>query len=120
MRISRIAPPAILLGLSGWAISNLIRKALRERNEPTRPMRSDFEPMPVPEPADPVEHDVGDLYGVHTPRAGSTDLRDDDQTFERGENWLEALEVSAVEYGTEDPEVELEIVDDDDLREGHS
>src|SRR6185295_17359374 len=59
--------------------------------------------------------DAGDLYGAHTPRAVDRDHPDDDRAFDNGENWVEALAVSAVENGAE-PERELDqIVDDDDL-----
>jgi hypothetical protein len=64
--------------------------------------------------------DAGDLYGAHTPRATDLDHPDDDRAFDEGQNWVEALETSAVEYGPE-PEHELdEIVDDlDVLRPPH-
>ncbi|MDQ3366104.1 MAG: hypothetical protein M3680_11825 [Myxococcota bacterium] len=56
---------------------------------------------------------TGELYGVHTVPAVDTDLPDNDQAYDRGENWLEALEASAIEHGAE-PERELDIVDDMD------
>ena len=59
--------------------------------------------------------DVGDLYGVHTPRAMDRVHPDDDQAMEDGQNWIEALETSAAENGPL-PEQSLEsIVDDDDI-----
>lgn len=59
--------------------------------------------------------DAGDLYGAHTPRAVDRNHPDDDRAFATGENWVEALEVSAIENGAE-PEHELdEIVDDEDV-----
>ena len=59
--------------------------------------------------------DSGDLYGVHTLPASDREHPDDDRAFEEGQNWLEALETSAIEGGAE-PEQELsEIVDDADL-----
>jgi len=63
-----------------------------------------------------ASRDAGELYGVHVPRAVDRDLRDDDEAFEDGENWLEALEGSAAENGAE-PERELDIVDDSDTRD---
>src|SRR6185503_1775242 len=59
--------------------------------------------------------DGGDLYGAHTPAAVDRAHPDDDQAFAEGQNWVEALETSAIEGGAE-PEQELsEIVDDADL-----
>jgi hypothetical protein len=68
-----------------------------------------------------VASDAGDLYGAHTPRAVDRLHVDDDRAFDEGQNWLEALETSAIEYGAE-PERELdEIVDDEDvLRPPHA
>jgi hypothetical protein len=61
------------------------------------------------------ERDAGDLYGAHTPRAQDREHPDDDQAFDAGENWLEALEASAVENGPE-PERGLDdVVDDEDV-----
>ena len=57
--------------------------------------------------------DTGELYGVHTPHAANTDLMDDRTAFDEGQNWIEALETSAAEYGAE-PEEELDVVDDMD------
>lgn len=59
-------------------------------------------------------HDVGDLYGLHTPPAVDRTHAEDRDTFNLGANWLEALETSAAEYGAE-PERELDIVDDEDV-----
>jgi hypothetical protein len=60
-------------------------------------------------------HDVGDLYGVHTPPATDRVHPDDLAAFEEGQNWLEALGTSAAENGTI-PEHELsDIVDDADI-----
>ncbi|MBA3459712.1 MAG: hypothetical protein H0T46_07110 [Deltaproteobacteria bacterium] len=59
-------------------------------------------------------HDVGDLYGAHTPRAGETEHRDGDVSFNEGQNWLEALESDAVEFGTADPERPLDMYDEQD------
>jgi len=61
-----------------------------------------------------LPHDAGDLYGVHTPVAVERSLPDDDEAFNDGQNWLEALETSAIENGAE-REIELEIVDDEDI-----
>ena len=67
-------------------------------------------------PLDPsMRRDAGDLYGVHTPPAVDRDHPDDDRAFQEGQNWVEALETSAVEYGP-DPERELDaIIDDEDV-----
>jgi hypothetical protein len=85
-----------------------------------------LDPDPVPPSASPVEpgeteaeiararRGSGDLYGLHTPDAADRELRDDDQTFEEGENWLEALEATSTENGPE-PEEELDVVDEDDV-----
>lgn len=59
--------------------------------------------------------DGGDLYGAHTPAAVDRVHPDNDQSFVDGQNWIEALETSAIENGAE-PEQELsDIVDDEDL-----
>ncbi len=61
------------------------------------------------------ERDAGDLYGAHTPPAQDREHPDDDQAFDTGENWLEALEASAAENGPE-PERGLDdVVDDEDV-----
>lgn len=59
-------------------------------------------------------HDAGDLYGVHTPKAQQTVHLDDDRAQALGENWVEALEEDAIEYGAE-PEQTLVFLDEDDL-----
>lgn len=60
-------------------------------------------------------HDVGNLYGGHTPRAEDREHPDEDIAMGAGENWIEALEASATEYGPV-AETELDaIVDDDDI-----
>jgi hypothetical protein len=59
--------------------------------------------------------DAGDLYGGHTPAAVDRSHPDDDRAFDEGQNWIEALETSAIENGAE-PEIELdEIIDDEDV-----
>jgi hypothetical protein len=65
--------------------------------------------------------DSGELYGAHTPAAIDREHPDDDQAFVGGQNWIEALETSAIENGAE-PERELdEIIDDEDvLRPPHA
>lgn len=75
--------------------------------------------------------DAGDLYGGHTPPALDRDPADDalaategqawDGQTREGQTWIEALETSAIENGTE-PERELDdIVDDEDvLRPPHA
>ena len=68
----------------------------------------------IDDPDAPGGRDTGDLYGAHTPTATDRDHPDDDQAFAEGQNWIEALETSAVENGPV-PEEDLdEIVDDDD------
>lgn len=57
--------------------------------------------------------ETGELYGVHTVPAVDHTLPEDRESFEEGQNWLEALETSAVEYGAE-PEHEIDVVDDMD------
>jgi hypothetical protein len=65
------------------------------------------------QPARPT--DSGELYGAHTPIAVDRDHPDDDRAVADGQNWLEALETSAVENGAE-PERPLDdIVDDEEL-----
>lgn len=78
------------------------------------------------EEGQPVElpprlRDAGDLYGAHTPAAADRLHPDDDQAFVEGQNWIEALETSAIEGGPE-PEQPLEdIIDDQDvLRPPHA
>jgi hypothetical protein len=75
--------------------------------------------VPVAEPG--RRGDDGDLYGVHTPAAADRDHPDNDQAFDDGQNWIEALETSAVESGPE-PERDLaDIIDDEDvLRPPHA
>ena len=58
--------------------------------------------------------ETGELYGVHTASAAAhAQLDDGDDSFDDGQNWLEALETSAVEYGAE-PEHEIDVIDDMD------
>lgn len=68
-----------------------------------------------------ASRDAGDLYGAHTPVAVDRELPDDDHANNEGQNWIEALETSAIENGAE-PERELDaIVDDEDvLRPPHA
>jgi hypothetical protein len=69
--------------------------------------------VPVVEPG--RRGDDAELYGAHTPAAADRDHPDDDQAFNDGQNWLEALATSAVESGPE-PERDLtDIVDDEDV-----
>jgi len=69
-------------------------------------------------------HDTGELYGIHTPHAGDTNLAapEDRDAFEgswRGENWLEALGEHATMMGPA-PEEEVVIIDDSDIdHRGH-
>jgi hypothetical protein len=62
-----------------------------------------------------VVRDAGELYGVHTPAAVDRDHSDDDRAMADGQNWIEALETSAIENGAE-PERELDdLIDDEDV-----
>jgi hypothetical protein len=79
-------------------------------------LETDLDALDTSAPIDAAEvslEETGELYGVHTPRAVDRDLRDDDASFDDGQNWLESLETSSVEYGAE-PETELDVVDDMD------
>ena len=58
-----------------------------------------------------ITSDDGELYGVYTPRAVDRNLPDGDSSYETGENWIEALQASAVENGAE-PEREIDVADD--------
>ncbi|CAN5915721.1 hypothetical protein BH11MYX2_BH11MYX2_22040 [soil metagenome] len=70
--------------------------------------------------AEEVQHDTGDLYGVHVSRAEDTSNPDNDVAMELGNNWIEALSISATEGGTL-PEHEFDIDEDAEiLRGGHS
>ena len=60
-----------------------------------------------------TEGDVGELYGVHTPPAVDRTLPDDRVAMDDGQNWIEALQESAVEYGAE-PEHEIDPIDEMD------
>jgi hypothetical protein len=60
-----------------------------------------------------IGKDAGELYGVHTPPAVDRTIPDDSAAMNEGQNWIEALETSAVEYGAE-PERELDVIDDAD------
>lgn len=59
--------------------------------------------------------DTGELYGVHTPIATDRDHPDNDRAFEDGQNWIEALETSAVENGAEPGRPLDDIVDDEEI-----
>jgi hypothetical protein len=58
-------------------------------------------------------HDVGDLYGGHTPRAVESEHLDGDRSFDEGQNWLESLETDAAEFGAE-PERPIDFYDEQD------
>ncbi|MDX2090340.1 MAG: hypothetical protein SFX73_20955 [Kofleriaceae bacterium] len=60
-------------------------------------------------------HDVGDLYGSHTPRATDREHPDADAAFAEGQNWLEALETDAAEGGPVPEEGIEDVVDDEDV-----
>jgi hypothetical protein len=59
--------------------------------------------------------DGGDLYGAHTPSAVDRVHPDDDSAQSEGQNWVEALETSAIEYGAEPERALDEIIDDEDV-----
>lgn len=60
-----------------------------------------------------VGTDTGDLYGGHAVAAVDTELPDDRIAMNEGQNWIEALETSAIENGAE-PEAELAMDDEYD------
>lgn len=60
-------------------------------------------------------HDVGDLYGIHTPHATDRQHLDDDTAFAEGQNWIEALEADATEGGPEPEQGIDDVVDDEDI-----
>jgi hypothetical protein len=62
--------------------------------------------------------DAGDLYGVHTPPAVDRTHPDNDQAYVDGQNWLEALETSAIENGAEPERALDDILDDEDVLRG--
>ena len=62
---------------------------------------------------DVAVEETGELYGVHTPPAVDRDLLDDDRAMAEGQNWIEALEASAAEYGAA-PEQDVDVTDDQD------
>lgn len=74
---------------------------------------------PAEEPTlDTIEakaHDMGDLYGVHTPHAEDTTHPDSDTAFDEGQNWLEALETDSIEKGPAAEADLTDVVDDDDV-----
>jgi hypothetical protein len=74
------------------------------------------EDLAVLEVDDPsMRRDADDLDGAHTPLALDREHLDDDRAFKEGQNWVEALETSAIEYGPE-PERELDdLVDGEDV-----
>ncbi len=82
----------------------------------------EFERATLDSPADTTldasgqsSSEVGDLYGVHTPRALDRAHPDDDAAMDEGQNWIEALETSAAENGPLPEEPLDSIVDDDDV-----
>lgn len=62
---------------------------------------------------DVAVEETGELYGVYTPPAVDNTIPEDRVAFDEGQNWIEALETSAIEYGAE-PEHELDVVDEAD------
>lgn len=65
------------------------------------------------EPARPG--DAGDLYGGHTPVAVDRVHPDDDRAVADGQNWVEALETSAIENGAAPGRPLDDIVDDEEI-----
>jgi hypothetical protein len=75
-------------------------------------------PLDRPDNLDDIEqraHDVGDLYGIHTPHATDRGHPDDDHAFDQGQNWIEALETDAAEGGPEPEQGVEDVVDDEDV-----
>jgi hypothetical protein len=70
----------------------------------------DLAAPPLPD-VDTLAADDGELYGVHEPRPIDRRLPDGGDALEAGENWIEALQASAVEDGVE-PERELDVTDE--------
>lgn len=62
---------------------------------------------------DVAVEETGELYGVRTGHAFDNTIPDNQAAFDEGQNWIEALETSAVEYGAE-PEQEIDVVDEQD------
>jgi len=69
--------------------------------------------MTTVDAVDRSAHDVGDLYGGHTPRAVESQHLDGDRSFDEGQNWLESLETDAAEFGPE-PEKPMDFYDEQD------
>lgn len=63
---------------------------------------------------DRAQHDVGELYGAHVTPALDTSHPDGDASFDQGQNWLEALETDAAEFGPAE-ERELDMSDEQDV-----
>ena len=62
---------------------------------------------------DHAQHDVGELYGAHVTPALDPEHLDGDASFNEGQNWLEALESDAAEFGPAE-ERELDMSDEHD------
>jgi len=65
-----------------------------------------------------ITREGGELYGAPASAAVDRAYPEDDPALAEGQNWLEALETSAIENGAE-PEQELEIIDESDDHDGH-
>lgn len=65
--------------------------------------------------APPRPRDAGELYGAHTPPALDREHPDDDRAFDDGQNWVEALETSAIENGPGPERALDDVVDDEDI-----
>ncbi len=128
----------VLLGLGGGIVAALVmqrRQRGRRRFSEAIPADPEIEaaldlasleipdvPFPVLDSSVDIGDvilDTGDLYGVHTPRAVDRAHPDNDAAMADGQNWLEALESDAAEYGAE-PEMPLDMSDDRDLGSFHS
>ena len=84
-------------------LASIDYEAAIERDTPSQ---TDYDAI-----AGSITGDDGELYGVHTPRAVDRNLPDGDTSYDDGENWVEALQASAVENGAE-PEREIDVVED--------
>ena len=141
-------PKVLLVGAAGAYVVHRVRQGTARRarratgtvpppdpRDPVQSLYSETDTSDTSDASDEVEipadpttfesmdaslHDVGDLYGLHTPRAADTMHLDDDAAMENGQNWLESLATDSVEGGTE-PELELDMSDDaDNDRPPHS
>jgi hypothetical protein len=128
----------VILGIGGGIVAALVLQQKKQRTRrfsealPADPeieaaldlasLEIEESPLPVLDSSvdvSEVTRDTGDLYGAHTPRAVDRTHPDDDLAMAEGQNWIEALETDAIEYGAE-PERPLDMSDDRDLSSRHS